>query len=357
MRIFLMRGATSALLLMNWLGSQSFANDSPPATPDRFKQTGAFRFTNATGDPYHPYYPPVAVKFPQEFGGIPTVNITFQHIGHCFQHAPWGTMTATNVTTRDFLATVSGCFHDAATWSAEGPTLYLGNVVPTYLVLTVIYAPPGTNGGHSTSSVSYQSGSTAGTTTSSSKTFKSGVTSTVDQSVAIYGTGSGDGLSFESSKSATFSDSIDIRKAVTSTIAQQGPAQDGINHDEDEIWLLLKPSVILGLSSEIAEWKLGNAGAVIQYVHVGWLNGHQPMPPGVEAALAAAGVTPSDYPTILARDPLVDGDGALQSNRFVKLNTTYPYIPPYSANDPVPLSSFIISNTQSETKVSEFEDS
>ena len=47
-----------------------------------------------------------------------------------------------------------------------------GTVSPKYLVLTVIYAPPGTEGGSSSSSVVYGSGSTTGSTVSSTGSFK-----------------------------------------------------------------------------------------------------------------------------------------------------------------------------------------
>lgn len=50
-----------------------------------------------------------------------------------------------------------------------------GTVRPRYQVLTLVYAPPGTNGGKSTSSVDYGSGSTTSTTTSASSSFKAGI--------------------------------------------------------------------------------------------------------------------------------------------------------------------------------------
>jgi hypothetical protein len=51
----------------------------------------------------------------------------------------------------------------------------IGQVRPAYQLLTMAYAPPGTNGGKSSSKVAYGSGSTTGTTTSVSSSFKEGV--------------------------------------------------------------------------------------------------------------------------------------------------------------------------------------
>jgi len=323
---------------------------------DTLTQTGKFNFVNVTGDPYHPNFVPLDIPFPQDFGGIPAVSITFPHVGHCFQHAPWGTMTASNITMKGFRASVTGCFYPTATWTAVGPRLVRGTIVPRYLVLTVIYAPPGTNGGHSSSSVSYQAGSTAGTTTSSSRSFKTGLSVSVEASGGFFGSGGGAGVSFEASQSTTDSQSLEVKKSTSSTITQVGPSQDGINHDEDEIWLLLNPTVNLALSSSAAEWVLADTRSPVQYVHVGWLNGHEAMPVGVVAALQSAGITPDVYPDILARDPFANGSAALDTSRFISINTTFPYEPPYAANDPVPTSTYNISNSTIKTQGHELVD-
>ena len=49
-----------------------------------------------------------------------------------------------------------------------------GTALPKYQVLTLLYAPPGANGGKSTSSVDYGAGSTTGTTTSTDSSYESG---------------------------------------------------------------------------------------------------------------------------------------------------------------------------------------
>jgi hypothetical protein len=53
----------------------------------------------------------------------------------------------------------------------SSPPPVTGTVTLKYKVLTVLYAPPGTNGGMSTSQVSYSSGSTTGSTTTATSSF------------------------------------------------------------------------------------------------------------------------------------------------------------------------------------------
>ncbi len=310
-------------------------------------------------------YPPVDVNFPQEFGGTPTVALTCPAGWFHGHHSPCVLpLSAANVTSTGFRAVIGQSANRSGTpngltlhWTGVGIALQRGTVVPNYMVLTIIYAPPGTGGGHSTSSVSYQSGSTAGTLTSSSRTFKDGNAVSVEVSSGTAGNGGGAGVSFDSSHSSTDSQSLEIKKSTTTTISQVGPSQDGINHDNDEIWLLLKPKINLALSSSTTEWTLADTRSLIQYVHVGWLNGHEPMPPGVASVLQNAGITPQVYPDILVHDPLANGQPSLEAPRFVSINTTFPYEPPYSASDPVPTSTFNISNSQVATTGTTAEDS
>ena len=50
-----------------------------------------------------------------------------------------------------------------------------GQLRPNYHLLTVLYAPPGTSGGNSSSMVQYTNGSTTGTTVSIDSSFQAGV--------------------------------------------------------------------------------------------------------------------------------------------------------------------------------------
>ena len=300
-----------------------------------------------------------AITFPQKFGGVPSV------IAFAAATLPYVHVAVTNLTDTGFTPVVNADafrpygpgFTTAIYWVATGPVLLGGSATAKYLVLTVIYAPPGTNGGKSSSSVSYAAGSTTGTTTSASQSFKAGNTLSFETSASYLGTGGSLGLSFGYSQSNNDSQSLEIKKSVASTINRQGPSQDGINHDEDAIYLLLNPAINLALTSSSAVWTLGdNSKSPVQYVYVGWLNGHMAMPGGVATALQSAGISATDYPDILARDPLANGASASDTPRFLPLNSTFPYEPPLTSTDPVPTITYIQSDTTAAAVGSEIDD-
>ncbi len=221
----------------------------------------------------------------------------------------------------------------------------------------MLYAPPGTKGGASKSSVSYSAGSTTGTTTSASESFK--VANSL--SFEVKGSVASAGASFDYSHSTTNNQSLSITKSATSAISETGPATDGINPDEDEIWLLLNPTINLAPAPGAATWALANIQSPdkspVQSLKVGWLNGHYTMPDGVAKNLKAAGITAQEYPTILARDPLNAGSVNLDPSRFVPLNITFPYEPPLQPGDPVTTMSTTLSSSDSSTQGSTVQDS
>jgi hypothetical protein len=302
-----------------------------------------------------------SVTFKPAFGATPTVVVSLQGYSqnggaYSFRGidaAIKGTVTPTGFQPECWSwdsTFVSAC---RVSWVAVGPALQNATAVPKYLVLAVIYAPPGTKGGASKSSVSYSAGSTAGTATSASQSFKVSNSLSFD----VSGPGGGAGVSFDYSHSTTDSQSLNITKSATSTIAESGPGGDGISNDEDEIWLLLNPTINLQVSASSAAWALTNAGDAVQYLKVGWLNGNETMPTGIAQRLAAAGVTAADYPTILARDPLANGSSALDPRRFLPLNTTFPYEPPLLPNDPVTTMNFTASSSDVSSVGSQMQDS
>lgn len=336
---------------------------TPPTSPfkdDTFVQNGTWTCDVGGNWSAPPAPPPVncpTVNFAKPFGGAPTMTV-----GVCYPGGDCATLfrdaafIGYNETATGFSPYLShmgkgggGSVVVNGSWVAVGPKLHNGQVIPKYIVLTVIYAPPGTNGGHSTSGVSYAAGSSTGTTTSASQTFTMANTLSFEGSGGFLGNGGGAGLSFDWSHSATDSQSLEIKKSTTSTISRNGPAQDGVNHDEDAIYLGLNPKVDLKISSAAVSWLLTAAPSQIQYVYVGWLNGHVPMPANIAAALNGAGITPGDYPDILARDPLASGVPTPDQARFQPINVTFPYEPPYSAADPVPTTTTVITDASTQT--------
>lgn len=216
-----------------------------------------------------------------------------------------------------------------------------GTLQPKYKILTVVYAPPGTQGGDSSSSVTYGSGSTTGSTVSASKSFKQSYKVSVSSKVGGLGTEGSVGASFGYGRNSTNAESLDIKKATSTEINHRGPSIDGIDHDRDQIWLWLNPSVRLSLTPTSAEWTLeSNGPADIQYVYVGHLKDPSRMPPGVAQRLQTYGITPQDFPEILRADPFANGTPTIDANRFEALLTTFPYEPPFAEGESPPRFSF-----------------
>ena len=208
----------------------------------------------------------------------------------------------------------------------EEPT-ETGQVRPDYLILTVIYAPPGSATG-SGSSVSYGSGSTTGTTTTNSSSFKEDFALKVSVGVGTDKVGSGSaGLSFSTSSVSGSSNSVSISKSETSTISADGPPTDGVDHSRDMIYLWLNPVLNFEIQGDDIRWTFAEGdAAVIQFLFVHWLQNPDQTPANVMATLNAHDVTVEDFPTILNENPAALGVD-LDPERYEPLLTTIPYQP------------------------------
>jgi hypothetical protein len=217
----------------------------------------------------------------------------------------------------------------------DTPPSDTGTAAPRYYILSVIYAPPGTKGGASSSSVNYGSGSTTGTTVTSANSFKQNYKVTATASGGILGNGTDVGTSFAYGRNSTDTSALDIKKSTASEIAAKGPGVDGIDHDRDQIWLWLNPKLRVTVTPTSASWTLQDAQtADIQFLFVGHLKNPALIPPGVLQRLQAFGITPQDYPVILKADPFANGATTLDTNRYQSLHTTFPYEPPFAQGDP-----------------------
>ena len=230
-------------------------------------------------------------------------------------------------------------------------------VKPKYVVLTVVYAPPGTNGGKSTSLVSYGAGSTAGVTTSANRSFKQNYAVAVKGGAGFLGTGGSAEFGFSYGHTDGDDSSLDIKRSTTTTIERPGPAADGINHDEDVIYLWLNPTIDLSLTASSASWTfVDTETAAIQFLFVGALKDPSKMPPGVMRQLQQHGITAADFPDILQRDPFSGGAVVPDPQRFTPLNFTFPYEPPLTSTDPVLTTTYSLVNTSTSSAGSSVED-
>jgi hypothetical protein len=239
-----------------------------------------------------------------------------------------------------------------------------GTVQPKYYILSVIYAPPGTQGGNSSSSVKYGRGSTTGTTVSSSSSFKDSGSVSVS---ADGGVVKGSEVSYEYSRNTKESDSLDIKKSASTEINKPGPSVDGIDHDRDEIWLWLNPTLKLTLRPTSVSWTVDNSrDAVIKPVFAGDLRNPSRMAPGVAESLRNHGITTQDFPEILKADPFATRSGPLgvltqqrftflDRRRFKSLGLTFPYQPPFAPGDKPTTLTFKLENSTTESSASSVE--
>jgi hypothetical protein len=199
--------------------------------------------------------------------------------------------------------------------------MFIGKGVAKYLILNVVYTPPGSGGGGQTGSVTYANGSTAGTTISATDSFKT--TSAI--SVDFKGGPIDIAASYQTSLDQSNTQEVDVKTSSSYSINIPSSKADGIDHGTDQITILLNPTINLALTLTSAKWYPTFVGSHIVILTVAQLRQIQPIEAGTLAELASAGIAPSDYAAILSHDPLAAG-AALDSNRYVPFGG-YPYNP------------------------------
>jgi hypothetical protein len=199
-----------------------------------------------------------------------------------------------------------------------------GRLYPKYLVLQVMYAPPGTE-----STVAYDKEQTFGTTLSTNSSWSATTELSVSSKAGVLGSGGGYTTTSSRTVGGSRTGSLDL-KSTTSVSHQLSGFQDAIDHSIDEIWLWLNPVIDATISGNTVTWYLttrpGTTPTVV-YVTPHWLTVPGTMPPGLLQQLQAANITPADYGQILAVDPFAGGATSIDPQRFV-YQTTFPYEPP-----------------------------
>lgn len=254
-----------------------------------------------------------------------------------------------------------------------------GTLNPKYIVLDVIYAPPG-----SKSSVSYGHSSTVGTSTSLSDAFTKGtsISASINLQYGIFGGGGTNTYTASSSytQESDTSSSIAVQQTTTNSVPWPGPVSSaiGVDHDYDIVQVWLNPAVNLtiaaapgqllwqGYSYDPSDIYSPNDMDVIN-IPIACLKNYFSSLNGCNApklvqriqrswdASGAGGLTAADYAQILLSDPFAtnpnfnpatpNSDGTLRFDE--QAGETVPYQPPVNGEQPEPTSySF---NTQKTT--------
>ena len=197
---------------------------------------------------------------------------------------------------------LSSCRNDCV--NAPPPPL---TVQPKYVLMTILYAPPGCTGGAATcgassssDSVDYGVGSSLGTKVSMAHSFKVGFSLTADAGTGT--TGVGGGVSFTGSNSDSNSTTVTKSNTFDLKVTANG---DGVDHGQDQFVLILNPTVTLSGKPPNVRWTLGHTGPAtdLYTVYASELKDPKSMRPAVAAQFAALGFTTVDFNRILGFDP------------------------------------------------------
>jgi len=285
--------------------------------------------------------------FPVGFGGIPKLVVFGCNYDSHYCYSNNDRNKQIQLTSKGFLPS-NGWNNESGIWIAIGPGFVNATVTPKYLVLTVIYAPPGMKG-RSPGTISYQENNAIGTNTSVSKSFKQGYAVSVSVDGGFLFDSGGNDLKVSYSRSVTDKESMDIKVSKTGGLKGQGStSEDGVNNDNDAIYLALSPTVKVQMAPSLVEWTFANPREFnVTYVYVAWLKDpalFQATAPAIKQLLYDNGITERDYVDILKQNPLacskfnLDGNGALHcvpsvptsvppSDRY-ELQTSFAYVPP-----------------------------
>ncbi|HLX84384.1 MAG TPA: carboxypeptidase-like regulatory domain-containing protein [Terriglobales bacterium] len=321
---------------------------SPAIAPsqDKVPQIGQWecQITAGQANPYIPPHCDAEADIKPPFGSDPDINdvaISFtklpgseiQPIGQV--KATVTSVTATKVQIHVTAEQVPALISHAqvgGSWIALGYTAQSATVKPKFVVLSVIYAPPGSTN----SSVTYQSGSTTSTKLSVSDSFLDAHTATVDLS----GGPISDELGITYSNSTTDGQSIVVQESVTDALKYPGPAANGLNHEYDQFQVWVNPELDFKVTPASAKWTLKNNGQNNRFVYVyaGCLLPSSTIDPSLcpaaIALLAGAQISSAEYPQILQTDPLVSNTDVdpsqYDAKRYVALRLSdlpYQYTP------------------------------
>jgi hypothetical protein len=137
-------------------------------------------------------------------------------------------------------------------------------------------------------------------------------------------------LSFGTQWSGSDVSQTDATESINGSTRIPGSPSDAlIDHNYDQIVILLDPIINVQLFPDRVRWAPDFSRTTPLVLRVGWLNGSQTMPSGVAETLNEHGILSDEFPQILLADPFANdpsGKQRLDPGRFV-LKTALPYVP------------------------------
>lgn len=190
-------------------------------------------------------------------------------------------------------------------------------VTPKYMIMAIAYAPPGctittpTACGTSNGSsfVDYSSSTSNGTKITTKDSFQLGLTITYSASFLDVLSGGG---SYGFQNTTTDTSSVNVTKTQANDWKVLGNG-DGVDHSQDQFFLLLHPKVTLAKSGSTIQWGFNDPGSPFT-VCASELQNPATARPSTTQVFQELGMTTSDYQNILNQDPF---GGTVLSNTTV----------------------------------------
>jgi len=191
-------------------------------------------------------------------------------------------------------------------------------ITPKFLVMAVAYAPPGCTSGPSgsplqcgtqngSSFVDYSSSSANGTKITTKDSFQLGLTISYDGSF-LSGLHGGGSYGFQETDSDTTA--VTVTKTQTNDWKVLGNG-DGVDHSQDQFFLLLHPKVIFEKRGSEILWSVTDGGAPYT-VYASELRNPSSARASTTQVLQEDGLTTADFQSILDTDPF---GGKVQTSR------------------------------------------
>ncbi|HEY2407260.1 MAG TPA: ricin-type beta-trefoil lectin domain protein [Polyangiaceae bacterium] len=238
---------------------------------------------------------------------------------------------------------------DDQVWCDHSATTGFLNAYPDFVITNVVYAPPGKS-----SSMQYQNTTTVGSSISSSNGFQNSTDVTASASVGVMMNGGMVGASVTANHTFGNTDTQEVDLTTTWAQGEKKPGEtNGIDHDWDEIWFIVKPVLNVWFTPGIAgtptatNWQFGQGDGettdVTGFAYAGELNGDLQLSAQNQQLFSAFSITPDMYPEILQADAFFQGIApvpGMNTDRFDYIDE-FPYQPP-----PTPLGPGQMASTQ-----------
>jgi hypothetical protein len=232
-----------------------------------------------------------------------------------------------------------------------------GTVIPKFYVTHVVYDVPGES-----SSVKYSTGTTVGSATSTTSSWKNEAEVSFEGGFNVLA-GLDGKISVGASATAGKTDVAEVFVATNHAYTKPG-VEDIVNHDNDEIWFIMKPRLAVTATADgpgqppEVRWKFASdqSGAQLAYAYVAELKNPNLMPQSKKALLQSYGITATDFPELLKADPFANGAMNIDQNRFAYVGG-YQFTPPLSADAPSSAFSYELNRTSTQSSTIEAETS